>query len=104
MESRYQGQLIKRLKGMFPGCIILKNDSGYMQGVPDLTILYGPHWATLEVKAAKNAPHQPNQEWYVEQMHQMSFSAFIYPSNEDGVLYELQQAFQHCRPARISER
>lgn len=104
MENRYQARLIKKLRNMFPGCMILKNDTGYMQGLPDLTILYGPHWATLEVKDSETSAHQPNQDWYVEQMDAMSFSAFIYPSNERRVLHELQQALHHCQPARFSQR
>lgn len=92
-ESLYQRRLIKRLQELFPGCIILKNDSGYLQGVPDLIILYGEHWATLEVKAGPHAPVQPNQQYYVDVMDDMSFSAFIHPLNEEDVLYDLQCAF-----------
>src|ERR1700754_4069722 len=103
-ENTYQGRLIKRLRKLFPGCIILKNDSGYLQGVPDLIILYGNRWAALEVKASANAGHQPNQEYYVDLMHQMSFAAFIYPENEKEVLDELCIAFESRRQAtRIPE-
>lgn len=93
-ESTYQNRLIKKLEELFPGCIILKNDSSYIQGIPDLTIFFFEKWATLEVKASFNAPQQPNQEYYVGVMNEMSFSAFIYPENEEEVLAYLQQAFR----------
>lgn len=103
-ERLYQGELIKRLKREFPGCIILKNDSGYLQGIPDLTILYEDRWATLEVKASEESVDQPNQEYYVEKMNAMSYSAFIYPEIEEEVLNGLEQALLARRPARLSER
>lgn len=102
LESEYQAKLIKKLRRMFPGCIILKNDTDYLQGIPDLTILYGLRWATLEVKASADAPIRPNQEYYVEEMREMSYSAFIYPENEREVLRELQQALEFPRDARVS--
>lgn len=91
-ESKYQADLIKKIKRMFKGCVVLKNDSSYLQGVPDLIILYRDRWAMLEVKASENAPTQPNQEYYISEFDEMSFAAFIYPSNEDEVLRVLQLA------------
>lgn len=93
LESKYQGQLIKKIRRRLPGCVVFKNDTGYMQGIPDLTVLYLSHWAVLEVKAYEDAPLQPNQEWYVDKLNGMSFAAFIYPENEEEVLDGLQQAF-----------
>jgi hypothetical protein len=92
-EATYQGSLIRKLKRKFPGCVVLKNDSAYIQGIPDLTLLWGRHWATLEVKLDEKAARQPNQEYYVTQMNDMSFSAFICPANEGEVLFALQEAF-----------
>lgn len=92
VESRFQAQLIKDLKKLFPGCIVLKNDPNYIQGIPDLTIFYKDRWATLEVKREENASHQPNQDYYVDNMNRMSFSRFIYPENKAEVLHELQQS------------
>lgn len=94
LESRYQALLIKRLRLMFPGCIILKNDTDYLQGIPDLLILWQNYWAMLEVKSHANAEQQPNQDWYVATLDEMSFAAFIYPENEEEVLHDLQQAFR----------
>ena len=94
LESSFQAQLIKDLKKIFPGCIVKKNDSSYIQGIPDLTIFYKDKWATLECKQNARAKKQPNQEYYVGRMNEMSFSKFICPENKEEVLYELQQTFK----------
>jgi hypothetical protein len=93
LESQFQSALINELKDRFPGCIILKNDSSYIQGIPDLTIFFEDMWATLEVKKDRRAHHQPNQDYYVRLMNDMSFSAFIYPENKEEILDELEQYF-----------
>ena len=72
----------------------MKNDSSYIQGIPDLLILYEDKWAVLECKKNASAKKQPNQTYYVNKMNRMSFAAFIYPENKEEVLYELQRAFQ----------
>ena len=92
LERDFQAKLIKELKVMFKGCIIVKNDPNYIQGIPDLLILYNDRWAALEVKKSATPHHQPNQEYYVDLMNEMSFAAFIYPENKEEILYELQQA------------
>jgi hypothetical protein len=92
-ENAYQARLIRKLKRLFPGCEILKNDAGYRQGILDLTILFGPFWAMLEVKASEDAPLRPNQGYYVRKLNDMSFAAIIYPENEKEVLAALQEAF-----------
>jgi len=94
LESNFQAQLIRDLKRIFPGCIIVKNDPDYIQGIPDLTIFYNNKWATLECKKSAKARKQPNQEYYVGRMNEMSFSRFVCPENKEKVLYELQQSFQ----------
>lgn len=93
-ENAYQKKLIRKLKRMFPGCEILKNDSGYIQGILDLTILFGPFWAMLEVKASEDAPLRPNQGHYLQKLNDMSFAAIIHPGNEEEVLSALQEAFK----------
>ena len=94
LESKFQKELIDEIKRLFPGCIVIKNDSGYIQGFPDWTILYGKRWAVLEAKRDKNASHQPNQDYYVMKADNMSFGRFVYPENKEEVLHELQQALQ----------
>lgn len=94
LERDFQAGLIKELKVIFPGSIITKLDSGYIQGIPDLLILYKDKWAALECKKSARAKRQPNQEYYVGLMNEMSFSRFICPENKEEVLYELQQTFK----------
>lgn len=94
LESKFQADLIKELKRIFPGCMVLKNDSGYIQGIPDLTVLYKNHWAVLELKKSARENHQPNQDYYVEQLDHMSFSRFVYPENKEEVINELRKKFE----------
>lgn len=94
LERDFQAKLIKELKFIFKGCLVMKLDSSYIQGIPDLLILYKDKWATIEVKQSAGASKRPNQEYYVELMDQMSFSRFICPENKDEVLEELYQFFK----------
>ena len=101
-ENKYQAGLIKRIKERFDGVIVLKNDSSYKQGIPDLTVLYKNHWAALECKQDEKSSHRPNQDYYISKMDDMSFARFISPENEEGVLNEMEQAFEVRRSTRIS--
>ena len=103
-ESEFQSELIKELKKEFPGCIILKNDPNYIQGIPDLLILYKDKWAALECKKEENSHHQPNQDFYIDLMNGMSFAKFVFPENKEEILDGLQIAFRVRRTSRIFER
>ena len=94
LESKFQANLITDLKNIFPGCIVMKNDSSYIQGIPDLLVLYKDRWAALEVKRGSNASVRPNQKYYVNKMDDMSFSRFVYPENKEEVLNELRETFK----------
>lgn len=94
VERDYQRYLVKKIPELFPGAIVIPMDGNYIQGFPDLLILFGNKWATLECKRSSNEPIRPNQVYYVEKLDSMSFSQFIFPENEEEVLHELQQAFQ----------
>ena len=95
-ESRFQASLVKEIRSRFPGCIIFKTDPCYIQGAPDLLVLYKDRWASLECKRSKEASHRPNQDYYVEKMNDMSFSAFIYPENKEDVLHDMERSFERC--------
>lgn len=97
LESKYQSSLIKRLRSMFPDCVVMKNDPNYIQGIPDLLVLCGDKWAALECKRNCTATHRPNQDYYVDKMGKMGFASFISPDNEDYVLDELQRYFNGGR-------
>lgn len=92
LERDFQAKLIKDLKNMFPGSIIMKTDPTYIQGLPDLLILHNDKWAALEVKRSANASKRPNQDYYVDKMDSMSYASFIYPENKEDVLDELRKA------------
>ena len=96
-ESEFQSKLIKKIKEAIPGAIVLKNDPKYIQGIPDLLVLSDGRWAALECKKSESAKHQPNQEYYISKMNDMSYAAFVFPGNEEEVLHALQQAL---RPRR----
>ncbi len=97
VEREYQSYLVKKLEQLFPGAFVIPMDGNYIQGFPDILILFGNKWASLECKRSENEPHRPNQDYYVDKMNRMSFSKFIFPENESEVLYELQQSFQSRR-------
>lgn len=97
LERDFQAKLIKELKSMFDGCIVMKNDSSYIQGIPDILVLHKDKWASLECKKSASAKKRPNQEYYVDLMDKMSFSRFICPENKEEVLHELQQTFESSR-------
>lgn len=94
LERDFQAKLIKEIKERFPGSIVMKNDSSYIQGIPDLLVLYRDKWAALEVKRSLTASHRPNQEYYVGLMNDMSFAEFISPENKEDILHELRDVFE----------
>jgi hypothetical protein len=93
LENQFQAKLIKEIKDTFPGCIVMKNDSSYIQGIPDLLVLHEDKWAALECKKTGRASKRPNQEYYVDRMDKMSFSRFVYPENKDEVMCSLHLHF-----------
>ena len=96
LERSFQAALIRELKKRFSGCIVMKLDSSHIQGIPDLLVLWGKHWATLECKKGARAKRQPNQEHYVKLMNDMSFSRFIFPENKEDVLNDMERSFEGC--------
>lgn len=102
LESKFQAELIEDLEILFPNCLILKNDANYIQGIPDLLILYNDRWAALECKRSESERPGPNQEYYISILEKMSFARFIYPENKGEILYDLQRAFRARRSSRIS--
>lgn len=104
IEGEFKSLLHRRLRAMFPGCIILINDSSYRQGIPDTLVLWEDQWAALEVKKSRNEKKRPNQDYYIDLMANMSFAAFIYPENEEDVLNALQYTFSTRRTTRLPKR
>lgn len=94
-ENVFQSFLIKEIKKRFTGAFVIKTDPTYIQGLPDLLVLYKSCWVALEVKRDSKARHQPNQDFYVQQMNNMSMSRFIYPENYEEVLDDMEEFFKH---------
>lgn len=92
LESKFQADLKRDIKHMFPECLILKQEA--IQGIPDLLILYEGKWAAIENKKSVNAVTQPNQDYYQNKMDKMSFCRRARPENKDEVLHDLEQFFK----------
>lgn len=104
-RTGYKVKLKKKLRVMFPGCLIQDQDPNIThQGILDMLILWEDHWGMLEVKASKNSPHQPNQDYWVNFYNEQSFASFIYPENEEEVLNALQRSFASREYARNTQR
>lgn len=104
LEKDFQANLIKDIKKEFPKSIVLKNDPNYIQGFPDLLILYKDKWAALECKRTSKSHKQPNQDYYINELGKMSYASFINPENKEEVMNELHKTFRTRRMPRISKR
>lgn len=96
-ERDFQPKLIKEIKERLPGCLVMKNDPNYIQGIPDLSVLYGSKWALLEVKKSEKANRRPNQPYYIQYAKDNAYGAIVSPENKEDILNELQQALQPDR-------
>lgn len=98
LERDFQPKLLEDIEHLFPGCMTMKNDANYRQGVPDLLILFQNKWALLEVKKSYKdflENQQPNQDYYIQWAQTNSFGAFVYPENKTEVLQALVQFFNN---------
>lgn len=100
-ENRFQAKLIKEIEALMPDAMVLKNDAGYKQGIPDILILRNDKWAMLECKGSEKAKHRPNQDYYVDKLNGMSYAAFVYPENKQEVLNALQRSLGAGGKARL---
>jgi len=95
-ESSFQSYIIRTLRAMVePDGFVLVQDGSYIQGFPDILILYKDRWAALECKRHIDAHEQPNQRYYINLINEkMTFASFISPENEEEVINDLQQALR----------
>ncbi len=101
LENKFKTGLVKELKTRFPGCMVVHLNPNEIQGIPDLLVLYESTWAALEGKKSATASHRPNQDYYVHEMNDMSFAAFIYPENKEEILNAMERSFEAHRAARL---
>ena len=94
LEKDFQKKFVRELEAIFDGCILIKNDAGYIKGFPDWTMFYKNKYAVLEIKKNKNAQHQPNQDYYVDLINSMGFARFVYPENKNDVIEDLKRYFK----------
>lgn len=93
LEADFQAAFIKRLRRGFDRVIVLKNDSGYLQGIMDLTVILPGVIVFIECKPYEDAPYEPNQEYYLDLVRQFGFfSCTLYPENEEEVFRAIQRA------------
>lgn len=98
LERNYQRNLIQKLRKLHPDWIIFKNDANYLQGIPDWTVLANGTYALFDVKKSKDAVHQPNQDWYINNANETGgFGMFVYPENEEEFLDAIQRALGFSR-------
>ena len=93
LENKFKTGLVKELKERFPGCKVVHLDPTEIQGIPDLLVLYGKTWGALEGKKSATASHRPNQDYYVSDMNTKGMASFIYPENEDDIIFKMHQYF-----------
>ncbi len=101
LESKFKTDLIKEIERLFPGAIVLKTNANQIQGMSDNIILFRNKWAAFDAKKDEDSPHQPNQDYYIGLLNEMSYAAFVHPKNKEDFLYDLQQTFRFSRRARI---
>ena len=95
-EAQYQKKFTDKVKKIFPGCDVLKNNSAYIQGIPDWSVIYEGKHAYLEIKIDKDAHKQPNQQYYIDKANNSKgFGRFVYPENEKEVLDDMINYFNN---------
>lgn len=91
LERKFEKQVCSELLEMFPGAVLLKLDPLYIQGIPDRLILFGERWASLEIKRLPTSHKQPNQEFYIKKLNNMSYASFLNIKNKELVYDRLQR-------------
>jgi hypothetical protein len=95
LESEFQGNLVKEIEGLLTDCMVLVKPGYYIQGFPDLLILYKNRWAILECKKSDDAAYQKNQKWWLAMLNEMGgYAAMIEPQNRKEILDEMVRSFE----------
>jgi len=95
LESVVQKRVIREINAMYPNAFVIKTDPTYINSFPDLLVLEGTNWASLETKREPNSPRQPNQDYYIRMLNHMSFASFIDATNYKEVLHAMARSFSY---------
>lgn len=89
-ESRFQAKIISYLKAN--GFYVIKTSAipGVPVGCPDIIALKNGYYIALEVKASKNAPKQPLQQFTIDLLGKDGFAMFVYPENWPDIQVQLE--------------
>jgi hypothetical protein len=95
-KKKFDEELLARLAKYDVEIDIFQNKSGRRSTLD--TIYLGPcSWAMLEFKRSADAAKQPNQDYFVEDMNQKGYAAFVYPENAEEKLNDLERLFTVAR-------
>ena len=96
LESEFKKEFIERIRSRLPEVDLdFIHTKPYNRSKPDLVILGPIRWATLEFKKTKRSKQQPNQEYHILRMDAKGYARFVYPSNSEEVLDELERLFSY---------
>ncbi len=94
LESTFKKEFINRIKARLIGVDLdFINTKPYNRSTADLIILGIDVWAALDFKTSKKAKRQPNQKYHIDRMNRKGYASFVYPSNAEGVLDDLERLF-----------
>jgi len=96
LESEFKGKFLDDLESRLIkdiGYLFYIHTNGFQRSFPDLIILGKGAWAALEFKASVRSSHQPNQDFYIEELKRLGYATFVYPENAEEVLNELEELF-----------
>lgn len=91
LEKKLQGEILKFLRSK--GCFVMKTTpgGGIPAGTADIFFCKEGFYGWIEVKKAKNAPHQPGQDAFIAKMGDWSWATFANPSNWPNIKEELEE-------------
>lgn len=88
-EIPFERKFCKKLRDLHPDVYVMKNDASLVQGFPDRVIYFHDKYAILEFKRSANASRRPNQDWYINNFAQYTYSSYVYPENAEQVFNDL---------------
>lgn len=97
LERDYKPQMLKRLEKRFSRFGPVRwqhNDPNApgQQGIPDTTVFIGQYWVLLEVKRSEKSKKRPNQDWWIQKWSDVTFTATIFPENEEEVFRAMERS------------